>query len=63
MTPGQMNITYYIGAEAPVFQEDDFLTWCDFCEYMGKSYCCEYNKPLGRTCIEGSGFKRRKDSE
>lgn len=40
------------------YDTNDYLTWCDYCEYDERG-CCNYNKPLGRTCVEGSGFVRR----
>lgn len=54
----QMHFNDFIGAECPAFKKDDPMTWCDFCQY-DQGGCCDYNEPLGRVCVLGSGFKRR----
>lgn len=58
--PGQMSLFDNIEQPEPVFDPDDFLTWCDWCAYQDKAKCCTYDEPLGRSCIRGSGFKPAK---
>lgn len=52
----QLTIFDFI-TEQSEFDRDDFLTWCDSCKYNVKG-CCDYDEPLGRVCIEGSGYSR-----
>ena len=53
---GQLTIFDFI-TEQSEFDRDDFLTWCDSCKYNVNG-CCDYDEPLGRVCIEGSGYSR-----
>ena len=54
---GQMSIFDFINQLTP-FDPDDFLTWCDHCTHQDKTGCCDYDEPLGRTCVCGSRFAR-----
>ena len=48
--------------EIEPFEETDPMTWCAYCLHEVKG-CCDYNEPLGRTCVLGSGFKKKEGAK
>lgn len=46
--------------ESAEYDPDDYLTYCSVCIYEERG-CCSYDEPLGRVCIQGSGFQMKSE--